>query len=312
MQLVLSFDCNDLLINYSDFYKMDNNRLKWFFLVLLAIIWGSSFILIKKGLGGLTAYQLGSLRILFTAIFLLLIGFKSLKKIKREHVKPILASAFLGTFFPVYFFAFAETEIDSAIASILNSFTPINTLIFGYFFFKMLFNKRQLFGITLGFLGTLLLIISGAALNPSQNYLFSAFVVMASICYAFNVNIIKVYLQNLSAMSIVTASFVFLIVPALVVLMSSDFFSKEVLYNSLVQESMGYIIVLSIFGTGIAKVIFNRLVQVSTPIFSSSVTYLIPVVALIWGVLDGEQLGVMQLIASGIILLGVFLVNRKA
>lgn len=290
---------------------MENNRLKWVFLVLLAIIWGSSFILIKKGLGGLTAYQLGSLRILFTAVFLLLIGFKSLNKIKRIHVKPIVASAFLGTFFPVYFFALAETEIDSAIASILNSFTPINTLVFGYFFFNMLFNKHQLLGVSLGFLGTFALIISGAATNPEQNYLFSLFVIMASICYAFNVNIIKVYLQNLSAISIVTASFLILILPALVILIASGFFTKAVMYDSLVQESMLYIVVLAVFGTGIAKVVFNRLVQISTPIFSSSVTYLIPVVALIWGVLDGETINAIQLIASGIILLGVFLANRK-
>jgi drug/metabolite transporter (DMT)-like permease len=114
---------------------MIEKNLKWIFLVLLSIIWGSSFILIKKGLIGLTAYQLGSLRIIFTAFFLFLIGFKSFKKIKKIHYKPIIISSVLGTFIPVYMFALAETEIDSSIASILNSLTPLNTLIFGFFFF---------------------------------------------------------------------------------------------------------------------------------------------------------------------------------
>ena len=291
---------------------MDEKKLKWVFLVILSIVWGSSFILIKKGLVGLTAYQLGSLRIIFTALFLFIVGFKSLKKIKKEHYKPVVLSAFLGTFFPVYFFALAETEIDSAIASILNSLTPLNTLIFGYFFFKMAFHKNQLIGIVIGLLGTLLLIVSGANLNPDQNYVFSVFVIAASVCYAFNVNIIKLYLQDLNAMSIATGNFVVIIIPALIVLICTGFFNIDTLTSPIVHQSMLYIVILSIVGTGIAKVCFNRLVQVSTPIFSSSVTYTIPIVALIWGILDGEQMNVMQLIATGIILIGVFLANRKA
>jgi len=290
---------------------MDNKNLKWVFLVILSIIWGSSFILIKKGLIGLTAYQLGSLRIIFTAIFLFIIGFKSLKKIEKKHYKPVVISAFLGTFIPVYMFALAETEIDSAIASILNSLTPLNTLIFGFFFFNMTFRKNQIIGIIIGLAGTLLLIVSGANLNPDQNYWFSMFVIMASVCYAFNVNIIKIYMQDLSAMSIAVGNFLVITIPALIVLLLTGFFTGGLLSSSVVQESLLYIVVLAIFGTGIAKVMFNKLVQISTPIFSSSVTYTIPIVALFWGVLDGEKLNFMQILATLIILLGVFLANRK-
>jgi len=290
---------------------MDNKNLKWVFLVILSIIWGSSFILIKKGLIGLTAYQLGSLRIIFTAIFLFIIGFKSLKKIEKKHYKPVVISAFLGTFIPVYMFALAETEIDSAIASILNSLTPLNTLIFGFFFFNMTFRKNQVIGIIIGLAGTLLLIVSGANLNPDQNYWFSMFVIMASVCYAFNVNIIKIYMQDLSAMSIAVGNFLVITIPALIVLLLTGFFTGGLLFSSVVQESLLYIVVLAIFGTGIAKVMFNKLVQISTPIFSSSVTYTIPIVALFWGVLDGEKLNFMQILATLIILLGVFLANRK-
>jgi len=290
---------------------MGNKNLKWIFLVILSIIWGSSFILIKKGLIGLTAYQLGSLRIIFTAIFLFIIGFKSLKKIKKEHYKPVIISAFLGTFIPVYMFALAETEIDSAIVSILNSLTPLNTLIFGFFFFNMTFRKNQVIGIIIGLTGTLLLIVSGANLNPDQNYWFSMFVIIASVCYAFNVNIIKICMQDLSAMSIAVGNFIVITIPALIVLVLTGFFNEGVLSSLVVQESMLYIIVLAIFGTGIAKVMFNKLVQISNPIFSSSVTYTIPIIALFWGVLDDEKLNFTQILATLIILLGVFLANRK-
>ena len=290
---------------------MDDKKLKWIFLVILSIIWGSSFILIKKGLIGLNAYQLGSLRIIFTAIFLFAIGFKSFKKIEKRHYKPVVVSALLGTFIPVYMFAFAETEIDSSIASILNSLTPLNTLIFGFFFFKMSFSKNQLLGVIIGLLGTLLLIVSGANLNPEQNYWFSVFVIIASVCYAFNVSIIKIYLQDLNAMSIAVGNFAVITIPALVVLSFTGFFKAEVITSEIVQTSMLYLVLLAIFGTGIAKVMFNRLVQISTPIFASSVTYTIPVIALIWGLLDGERLSVLQIVATVIILLGVFLANRK-
>jgi len=290
---------------------MDDKKLKWLFLVILSVIWGSSFILIKKGLIGLTAYQLGSLRIIFTAIFLFIIGFNSFHKIEKRHYKPVVISAFLGTFIPVYMFALAETEIDSSIASILNSLTPLNTLIFGFFFFKMAFNKNQLLGVIIGLMGTLMLIISGANLNPDQNYWFSIFVLIASVCYAFNVSVIKTYLQDLNAMSIAVGNFVVITIPALVVLICTGFFKTEVITSDIVQTSMLYLVLLAIFGTGIAKVMFNRLVQISTPIFSSSVTYTIPIVALIWGVLDGERLNIIQVLATGVILLGVFLANRR-
>jgi len=290
---------------------MDDKKLKWIFLVILSVIWGSSFILIKKGLIGLTAYQLGSLRIVFTAIFLFLIGFKSFKKIEKRHYKPVVVTALLGTFIPVYMFALAETEIDSSIASILNSLTPLNTLIFGFFFFKASFSKNQLVGVVIGLLGTLLLIISGANLNPDQNYWFSIFVMVASVCYAFNVNIIKTRLQDLNAMSIAVGNFAVITIPALIVLIFTGFFEGEVIKSDVVQTSMLYLVLLAIFGTGIAKVMFNKLVQISTPIFSSSVTYTIPIIALLWGVLDGEKLNVMQILATLIILFGVFLANRK-
>jgi drug/metabolite transporter (DMT)-like permease len=289
---------------------MNKQQQKWGYLIVLSLIWGSSFILMKKALIGLTPIQLGALRMLITAVFLLLIGFKSLRQIKKRHWKYIAITAALGTFFPAFFFAFAIVKIDSSIVSILNSLTPFNTFIFGALVFGFTFNRKQLIGIFIGLIGTVILILKGAALNPTQNYWYAILILLASVGYAFNVNIVKKYLSDVSALAITAGNFLLLIVPAFLVLAFSGFFSTfEV--NETTTTALGYIIILSVVGTGIAKVLFNKLVHISTPIFSSSVTYLIPIVAVLWGIIDGEKLSAIQLLAGGVILVGVYLVNKK-
>ncbi len=263
----------------------------------------------KKALVNLTPVQVGALRILIAGVFLVSIGFKSLKQIQKKQYKYIFYTALLGTFFPVFLFAFAVSNIDSAIASILNSLTPFNTFLFGVFAFGVSFKRMQLIGITIGLLGTVVLIVEGASLNPNQNYWFSLLVVIASIGYALNVNIVKKYLSDVSALSIVAGNFLLLIVPALIVLYFTDFFST-ITFSDSQNISLGYLVVLSVFGTGIAKVIYNKMVHLASPIFASSVTYLIPIVAVFWGVLDGEELSILQLIAGLVILLGVYLLNK--
>lgn len=270
---------------------------------------GKFFILIKKSLQGVTPVQLGALRMLITAFFLLLIGFKSIKKIEKKHWKYVAYSAALGTFFPVFLFAFAIRGIDSAIVSILNSLTPFHTFIFGALVFGFSFKKKQFIGILLGLVGTLILIFKGAALHPDQNYWYALLIMIASIGYAFNVNIIKRYLYDLDALAITTGNFLLLIIPALLVLIFSNFFLTFEM-NQETGEALGYIIILSVVGTGIAKVLFNKMVHLSSPIFAASVTYLIPIVAVVWGIIDGEKLSLLQLLAGGIILLGVYWVNK--
>ena len=244
------------------------------------------------------------------ALFLLSFGFKSLKQIQKKHYKYIVYTALLGTFFPSFLFAFAVNRIDSSIAAILNSLTPFYTLIFGVLLFSFPFRKNQFTGIIIGLIGTLLLIIKSADINPSQNYWFSILIVIASIGYALNVNIVKKHLNDISALSIVTGNFLLLLVPAFFVLYASNFFTDfQPIETKL--SALGYIALLAVIGTGIAKIIYNKMVHIASPIFASSVTYLIPVVAVFWGVLDGEELNGMQLLAAFIILFGVYLLNRS-
>lgn len=284
---------------------------KWIYLILLSLVWGSSFILIKKGLLGLSPLELGSFRIIFAALFLVMVGFKSLRKINRSQWRWIFLSAFLGSFFPVYLFAFAETEIDSAIASILNSTTPLMTLIFGILFFRIVFTQNKALGVIIGLLGTLGLIFSGAQVNPDQNYFYSGLVIVASACYAINVNIIKRYMHDVSALGIATGNFLVLLIPSVIVLYFSGFSVSEVAINPVLSLSLVYVLILGVVGTGIAMIIFNKLIQISDPVFSTSVTYTIPLVALGWGFLDGEVFSYPQLLSALVILLGVFLVNRS-
>ncbi|WGH74599.1 EamA family transporter [Tenacibaculum tangerinum] len=290
---------------------MNNQQRKWLYLVVLSLVWGSSFILMKKALVGLSPVQVGALRMLITAIFLLLVGSESLKRIQKRHWKYVAITAAVGTFFPSFLFAFAISNIDSSVAAILNSLTPLNTFIFGALVFGFTFKRKQFFGILIGLVGTLILILKGAELNPNQNYWYATLIFIASIGYAFNVNIIKKYLYDLDALAITTGNFLLLIIPAFIVLVFSGFFSTfEVTTET--ASALGYITVLAVVGTGMAKVLFNKMIHLSSPLFASSVTYLIPIVAVFWGILDGEKLSIIQLLATGIILLGVWLANKSS
>jgi drug/metabolite transporter (DMT)-like permease len=289
---------------------MDSKQLKWGYLLVLSLVWGSSFILIKKGLIGLTAIQVGSLRIIFAAIFLLLIGFKSLSKIPKEKWKFIALTSVFGTFVPAFLFAIAETELDSAVTAILNSLTPLSTLLLGALVFGISFQKRQVWGVLIGLVGSLLLVFNGAMNHPNQNYYYAVLVVIASICYAINVNLIKKYLSDLTPVSITTGNFLILIFPALAILYSTGFY--QVVTVEKVQHSVLFIMILGVVGTGIANILFFKLIQISSPVFATSVTYLIPVVAFFWGLLDNEMLTAVQFLGAFIILIGVYLSAKKS
>lgn len=284
---------------------------KWFYLISLSLIWGSSFILIKKALVGLEADQLGSLRIIFSSIIIILIAWKRLSKITKLEWKWITISAFLGSFFPAFLFAFAEKEIDSAVASIINSIVPLNTLIIGMVLFNIRSTKRQIIGVLIGLAGTYMLIMSGIKLNPDQNYLYSGFVILCSFLYALNVNIIKKYLQHLSALTITVGHFAVIIIPAAIVFYFSDF-DVNSLKNQKTIDSIIYVLILAVFGTALAKILFNKLIKISSPVFASSVTYSMLIVSIFWGLVDGEKFSIYQLIATIIIILGVLLTNKKS
>ena len=287
---------------------MQTKQLKWTLLFVLALIWGSSFILIKKGLVGLSPYQLGALRITFTALFLLIIGFKSLTEIKQHQWKHIVITALFGTFLPAFLFAIAETKVSSSICSILNSLTPLNTLLIGIIAFGLTFKRSQFIGVVIGLLGTAILIFNGKQ-ESTENYSYTILVIIAAICYGLNVNLIKKYLSDVKPLSITTGNFSVMLIPALIVLFSTNFL--DIIHLPATQHSMLFIMILGIVGTGIANILFFKLIQISSPVFASSVTYLIPIVAFFWGLIDNEMLTPFQFLGAFIILIGVYLANRR-
>lgn len=299
---------------------METKNTKWIILGLLALVWGSSFILMKRGLeGGLTPYQLGAFRIIFTSIFLLSIGWKELKNITKEKIVPIFFAGFLGNFLPIFLFALAQTQISSSISSTLNSFTPLNTLLIGSLFFGLTFTKRHVFGILLGIIGCIVLVYAGASGNPSKNYWYTLLVLIATWCYACNINLVKKYLSDVTPFTITVGNFAFLLVPALCILYFTDF-SWNVTQTTpsdfpalfgITIHPLFYVAVLGIIGTGLANIYFYKLIQLSSPIFASNVTYLIPVVATFWSVLDHEGVTSTQLLGTLIILIGVYITNKK-
>jgi drug/metabolite transporter (DMT)-like permease len=284
-------------------------NLKWINLIVLALIWGSSFILIELGLVGLNPLQLGSLRIVFAGIFLLATSFKSLAKIPQHQWKYVALAGLFGNFIPAYFFAIAETEISSPVTSILNSLTPVNTLILGATFFGLLVKRTQVIGVTIGLIGTAILIFSGAMDHSGQNYWFAGFVLVATLCYATNVNLVKKYLSDLSPLAITAGNFAVMIIPALIILSFSGYF--QIATQTSVIHSALFVMVLGVIGTGIANIIFYKLIQMSTPVFATQVTYLIPIVACGWGFLYGETLTPIQILGAFIILIGVYLSGKK-
>ena len=292
-------------------YVMSNTVKKWVLLLLLSFIWGSSFILIKKGLLGFSPLQLGSFRLVISALIIFAFGFKSLKGLNKNQWKWLALSGFLGSFFPSFLFAYAETEVDSSITSILNSLVPLNTVVLGFVLFKIKSNRFQVLGVIIGFIGAVLLILEGAALNPNQNYRYTGLIIFASLMYAVNVNIIKRYLNEVRALSIATANFVVVFIPSIAVLIFSGGMSRTTLCNTAFLPALGCIFLLSLFGTALAKILFNNLIQISNPVFASSVTYLMPLVALFWGALDAEIFNAFQGLYALIILSGIYLANKK-
>ena len=289
---------------------MDKKNLKWIYLIVLSLVWGSSYILIKKALIGLSPLQVGSLRTIISTILLLLIGFSSLKSIPNDKWKWILITG-LVSFIPPFLFAYAQTEIDSALAAILNSLTPLATLIIGVGFYRFKIDKKQISGVIIGLIGSVLLMYQGSVINPDQNLLYVFFIIFASILYAVQVNLLKVHLQDVSAVAITVGNFIFIFPLAVVIFFISDYKQIDI-NNEDVKVALFCLLILSIVGTVFAKILFNKFVQIASPVFASSVTYTLPIVALFWGLLDGEVFTLNQLLATVIILTGVYLANKKS
>ena len=290
---------------------MGKGFLNWFIFIILSLIWGSSFIMMKEGLLHLSAYQVAALRIVFAGIVLLPWAVKYTSKLPLNKIAIIFLSGLLGSLLPAFLFCVAEEGIDSALAGTLNSLTPIFVIITGVLFFKTKILANKIFGILIAFTGSILLLFSKGQVHVSQNMLYVSFVVLATICYGINVNMVFKHLRDIGSLQIAAVALVLNAIPALIILIFTGYF-KLPLTNNAILYSTGHAALLGIFGTALASIIFYVLVKRAGAIFASMVTYGIPIVANGWGLLYGEEVGWKQVGCLLLILTGVYLANRKS
>lgn len=290
----------------------DSNRPRAvFLLILLALIWGTSFILIKKGLTVFSAPEVGAIRVIAASVFLLPFAIPALRQLEKHHYAKLIFSGMMGIFIPAFLFAAAQTRMESSITGILNSLTPICTLLVGAWFFNQKFKSASLLGIIIGLVGTVLLTISRSGGEIGGINLYALLIVAGCLCYGVNVNFLKFKLADLKALTITSVALMFLGPLAALFLFTSTPFLKTMEVSPNAWEALGYICVLGMMSTSIATILFNNLIKISTPLFASSSTYLIPIVAVIWGILDGEALVAGHFVGMAAIILGVYLANRK-
>lgn len=280
-------------------------------LIALALIWGSSFILMKNGLKVYSSDQVATMRMFFSFLFLLPLTIRYAFKIPVKYYGMITLVGLLGNGIPAILFATAQTKLNSSTAGVLNTLTPIFTLIVAAVFFKQKFSAQKIAGVVMGLLGAIALIMlrSNGSIDP--NYTYGLYILLATICYAWSVNLIKEYLHKLPALGI--SSLALLVIGPVYgyyLFYHTDFILRVQLETGSL-DALFYVILLAMFGTALSLILFNRLVQISNIVYASSVTYLIPIVALFWGIVDGEQLNIIHFIGMSLILSGVYLANKK-
>ena len=288
---------------------MNPEKEKWVLLVLLSVIWGSSFILIKKSLENFNPYEVGALRVLIAGIILLPLAILNIRKFPKKHLKWLILAALTGNFIPMFLFPIAETEVSSSIAGIINSMMPIFVIIVGALLWKFQTTKRQVIGVIISFTGACILAFSGGE-GGEFKLIPILLLLLATLFYAISTTTVKSKLSDVPAK--ILSAFVFsfvLILPSLIALVFAGFFNN-LQVNSGLWEGLGFVSLLSIFGTGLAMMLNYKLLSVSTPLFASTVTLLMPVVAIIWGLLDGEKLTLMQGFGGVIILAGLIFLRQ--
>lgn len=288
----------------------------WLLLILLSLVWGSSFILIKRslespdGLAVFNPFQVGFGRIFFAGLVLFPIFLKAVKKATKPQIFWSFIVGLIGNSIPAILFSMAEQEMSSALAGMLNGTTPFFTIIIGALFFAKKHQNFKWIGIAVGFIGAAGLSLSNGEGDFELNkYVF--LILAATFCYGISVNIIADKLNDLPALHIAAISLFLTGFPQGILLFCTDF-PQIVMENPHGLKSLGYLLILAIIGTAVALIYFNKLIKLTDGIFGSTVTYLIPIVAILWGFIIKEAISVKQLIFMGVILLGVFITNRRS
>lgn len=278
-------------------------------LAFLALTWGSSFILMKIGMEVFTASQVAAYRMVIAGFVFIPWILKYAREVKKSDLKWMFAVGMIGNGIPAFLFTHAQTYLPSSLTGALNALTPLFTLMIGVFFLGMRSTRLQVTGVVIGLAGAMMLIFLKHNGETETHTGYAALVVFATLCYGTSVNLIKTRLSHYRPL--ITAAFPMAFAGSVTLPVLLYSLQQSPPDTSVMGASLLAISVLGIVGTAISLIFFNRLIQMTDAVFASSVTYLIPVVAVFWGWLDKEQIGWVQLVALGTILLGIYLVNRK-
>ena len=291
---------------------MKKPGLSWILLIALSLVWGSSFILMKLGMRAFSSDEVAALRISLAFLSLspfLMIHFKRLSF--KKNWRGLVLMGVFGNLIPAFLFTKAETQISSSLTGMLNALTPLFTVLIGFFVFKNPIHKIKIVGLLIALAGTVCLLSFGEGSESSKNLYYSLLVVAATLFYASSVNGIRYYLHNINSFTAAVWSFSLIGPLSILYLFFCTDFVTHFSQHEYGLSSFGYICILAIVGTAIAVTVFNYLIKLSGTIFASSCTYLMPIVAIIWGIIFNEPVTTIQILSMAVIILGVWLINKK-
>ncbi len=280
----------------------------WFTLIFLSLIWGTSFILIKKGLQGFGFVEAASIRLMAGGAVFLPLAIFQYKSIPRDRWPYVILITFVGMFIPAFLFCLAQQHVQSAVAGIMNALTPIFTFIFSIFLFKKAAKLTHMVGLLLGLVCAIMLVVERSDKAFTLN-MYAGLIVLATICYGMNINLVKNFLSDVPSLAISSVSV------SLGGLLSFLFIFLPRHENYVMTEErwvpLGALVLLGIMSTALAQLFFYKLIQNTSPIFASSTTYIMPVVAVLWGLLDGESFHLIHALSIAGILTSVLLVRKE-
>jgi drug/metabolite transporter (DMT)-like permease len=288
---------------------MNRNKLiAWGIFIVLTCVWGSSFILMKYSQRELTSWQVAALRIFSAAVVFIPFAIFYISKLPRNKILLVILSGITGNLLPAFLYAIAISRIDSSLASILNAFTPMFVVVIAIIFFGDKIKLQKITGVLIGVAGLILLFETSTGISL-HNIGYASLILLATISYGINVNLVAHFMKDINPMHVATVSISFMIVPTSIVLWQQHFFDLP-LGDHEVQLAVMESVLLGVVGTAIATAMFYVMIKKAGGLFASLVTYSIPIVAMMWGIADKEQVGLLQFVSLGVILAGVYLANK--
>jgi drug/metabolite transporter (DMT)-like permease len=291
---------------------MKQSSLSWIILITLSLVWGSSFILMKKGMLAFSSEEVAALRISIASLFMFPFLIKHYKIDFKKYLPGLLIMGVFGNLIPAFLFTKAETQISSSLAGMLNALTPFFTMIIGVWLLKQKVIAQQLLGIIIGFLGASSLVFLGDSDVSNSDLRYTIYVVLATLCYAISVNGIKYYLSDLNSITATVWSFTLIGPISLFYLITKTDFQNKISEHPEALHSLGFISILAIVGSALSVIVYNTLIKQAGTVFAASCTYLIPIVAIGWGVFDGENIQLIHLLSITVIIIGVWMINRRS